>query len=181
MIETQRLILRPWRDEDLEPFAALNADADVMRFFERPFTRTESDHSVERFNSHIETNGYGLWAAELKHDASFVGLLGIQNVGDDLLFGPTVEIGWRLRKDVWGQGLAPEGAVGALQFAFADLKLPEVVSFTAVCNKPSRRVMEKIGMKTDAKEDFDHPRVTAGHALARHCLYRIAAKGFNPF
>lgn len=180
-VETDRLILRAWREEDLAPFARLNADTEVMRYFERPFTREESDESVKRFTAGIETHGFGLWAAELKLDNSFIGLIGLQGVGSDLFFGPTIEIGWRLQKDVWGQGLAPEGALGALAFAFEEKKVPEVVSFTAACNVPSRRVMEKVGMTTEVSEDFDHPRVTKGHMIERHCLYRLSSADFKPF
>lgn len=179
MITTDRIILRRWQQSDLVPFADMNADPDVMGFFERPLTREESDKSIERFSNGIEANGFGLWAAELKQDGSFIGFIGLEPVGPELPFGPTVEIGWRLQKRVWGQGLAPEGAKAVLAYGFEECGLMDVVSMTALVNKPSWRVMEKIGMKRDLDGTFDHPKVSDGHAVKRHCLYRISANEFK--
>ncbi len=173
MLQTERLKLRQWAPDDLEPFARMNADADVMRYFERPQTLDESQALIARQKEHITQKGYGLWAAERIADNRFIGFIGLADVSSDLPFAAAIEIGWRLDKSVWGQGLAPEGARACLAFAFSALSLGEVVSFTAVTNQPSVRVMEKIGMRRDHSGDFDHPRVGVQSPVRPHVLYRI--------
>lgn len=175
VLTTERLLLRQWRDSDREPFAAMNADHQVMRFFEQPRTRAESDATAERLAAHIDRHGFGFWAAELQNTGQFIGFVGMENVTSDMPFAPAVEIGWRLDSQVWGQGLAPEGARACLAFAFARLGLDEVVSFTAASNVPSMRVMEKIGMVRDKGRDFDHPHVSETSPLKPHVFYRIGA------
>ncbi|MCJ9429240.1 GNAT family N-acetyltransferase [Kordiimonas marina] len=176
MLETDRLILRQWRAEDRAPFAAMNADAEVMRFFPAPQTRAESDASVARQEKRIAERGYGLWAAELKETGAFIGFIGVQDAPYEVPCAPAWEIGWRLDKAHWGQGLAPEGARAVLAYAFSALKAEEVVAFTAEINLPSRRVMEKIGMTYDAEGDFKHPAVPIRHPVRPHVLYRIKAE-----
>ncbi len=170
-LRTERLILRQWRDSDREPFAELNADAETMRFFHAPLTREESDATADRARAHIEEHGWGWWAVEVADGAPFVGFVG--------LFVPKfapelVEVGWRLHRDHWGNGYATEAGRESLRFGFKELRLDEIVSFTAVANAPSRRVMERIGMTHDPSRDFDHPRVPDGHPLQRHVLYAIS-------
>jgi len=179
VITTDRMTLRQWQQGDLAPFAEMNADPDVMEFFERPLTREETGKSFKHFSVGIEKNGFGLWAVELRQDGSFIGMIGLEPVGTELPFGPTVEISWRLRQNVWGQGLAPEGASAALAYGFYECGLTDVVSMTALVNKPSWRVMEKIGMTRDMDGTFDHPKVSDGHAVKQHCLYRISASEFK--
>lgn len=171
MLQTDRLRLRQWLPSDREPFARMNADKDVMRYFEKTRTRQESDDTIERLESHISQYGFGFWAAELRSSGVFVGFVGMQHVPADMPFAPAVEIGWRLDKAYWGQGLAPEAARACLAYAFSRLQLEEVVSFTATSNMPSWRVMEKIGMKHDKMRDFDHPAVSDGSNLKRHVFY----------
>ncbi len=173
MLTTDRLILRQWREEDKAPFAAMNADKDVMRFFPSVQTRKHSDSAVDRFYTHIEDHGFGFWAAELRESGRFVGMIGLQHASAVVPCAPAVEIGWRLDKSVWGQGLAPEGASAALAYGFSALAVTEIVSFTAAINTPSARVMEKIGMQRDRLCDFDHPLVPEGHPVRPHILYRI--------
>lgn len=179
MLETDRLILRAWRQEDLAPFASLNADTEVMRYFEEPQSEEQSARMMTRANAILDEHGITFWAAELKESGNFVGFVGMAPVGADMPFGPTIEIGWRLAKQYWGQGLAPEGAKAALAYGFGPQGYKEVVAFTALVNTPSRRVMEKIGMARDVSADFDHPQVSSGHELERHCLYRISAENFS--
>lgn len=176
MLTTDRLILRQWREEDKAPFAAMNADKDVMRFFPSVQTREHSDSTVDRFYTHIEDHGFGFWAAALRESDRFVGMIGLQHAPAVVPCAPAVEIGWRLDKSVWGQGLAPEGARAVLAYGFAVPALTEIVSFTAVINTPSARVMEKIGMQRDRLGDFDHPLVPEGHPVRPHILYRIKNK-----
>jgi RimJ/RimL family protein N-acetyltransferase len=172
-IETARLLLRDWTDADAEPFAALNADPRVMEFFPKALTRAESDALMARIRSGFARDGFGLFAVEEKASGRFIGFNGLAKPGFDAPFMPAVEIGWRLARTAWGNGYATEGARAVLAHAFGELGLAEIVSFTAEWNRPSRRVMEKIGMTRDPADDFIHPNVPPEHKLARHVLYRI--------
>jgi RimJ/RimL family protein N-acetyltransferase len=174
-LRTERLLLRGWRASDHEAFAALNADPVVMEHFVAPLGRAESDELLERIEAFFEEHGWGLWALEVPGVVDFAGFVGLSIPGFDAPFTPCVEVGWRLAREVWGRGYAPEAARASLRFAFDDLGLDEVVSFTTVANAKSRRVMEKIGMAHDPDGDFDHPRVPAGHRIEGHVLYRISA------
>jgi len=172
-LETERLRLRRWRAEDREPFARMNDDAAVMEFFPSRLTREESDALVDRIETHFAEHGFGLWAAELRAEGSFIGYIGLAAPRFEAHFTPCVEIGWRLARANWGKGLATEGARAVVRDAFEELGLEELVSFTAPANVHSRRVMEKLGMTHDAREDFDHPLLPEGHWLRRHVLYRV--------
>ena len=173
MITTPRLLLRPWRESDREPFAALNADPAVMEFFPAYLTRKESDSMASRIDEHQRQHGFCFFAAELVGKAPFIGFIGISNVPFETAFTPAVEIGWRLARPYWQKGLATEGAQAVLSYAFRKLNLDEVVSFTVPGNIRSRRVMEQIGLRRDPSGDFDHPFLSAGHPLRRHVLYRL--------
>jgi RimJ/RimL family protein N-acetyltransferase len=170
-LTTDRLLLRQWKDSDYEPFAAMNADPVVMEHFLAPATRAESDAVIERSKAAFAERGFGLWAVEVKETGQFIGFTGMAVPRFEAHFLPAVEIGWRLAKDAWGNGYATEAARASLAYAFGPAGLEELVSFTATTNKPSQRVMERIGMTY--VEDFDHPRLPAGHRLQRHVLYRI--------
>lgn len=171
-IVTQRLALRRWRDSDLPAFAALNADPQVMAHFLKPLTRAESDAMVERIRDHFDRRGFGLWAVEAPDVAGFIGAVGLLAPTFEAHFTPCVEIGWRLAREHWGKGYATEAATAVLDHAFRHLGLDEIVAFTVPANRRSRRVMERIGMTRDPRDDFDHPLVPAGHPLRRHVLYR---------
>lgn len=173
MITTPRLLLRPWRDSDHEPFAAMCADPEVMEFFPSLLARKETDNVIARIEKHHQEHGFCFFAAEWIRRAPFVGFVGIANVLFPAPFAPAVEIGWRLARPYWGHGLATEGAQGVLSYAFRNLNLPEIVAFAVPANIRSRRVMEKIGMRHDRSGDFDHPNFPADHPLRRHVLYRI--------
>jgi RimJ/RimL family protein N-acetyltransferase len=172
-LTTARLLLRPWRDADRAPFAALNADPRVMEFFPKLLDRAESDATVDRIQNHFVRHGFGLWAIELPDSAPFVGFVGLWIPEFETHFSPFVEIGWRLARDYWGQGYASEGAQAALNFGFRQAGLDEIVSMTAVANARSRRVMQRIGMTHSPADDFDHPKLAADHPLCRHVLYRL--------
>lgn len=177
-IETARLRLRGWRDADREPFAALNADPEVMAFFPAVQDRAASDASIDRWQAQLESEGWSNWAVELRDGGDFVGVVGLGVPRRALPCSPCVEVGWRLARPYWGRGLASEAARAALGVGFGAAGLAEIVSCTALGNRPSRAVMERIGMR-DAREDFDHPGVPEGHPLRRHCLYRIDRPGFD--
>jgi len=172
-IDTQRLILRRWREEDRAPFAAINADPKVMEYFKAPLTRVESDSFIDRIEDVFAQNGYGFWAVEERGSGKLLGLTGLAPVMFDAPFTPAVEIGWRIASDNWGRGYAPEAARTVLDIGFRHLNLPEIVAFTAVINKNSRRVMEKLGMTQDVAGGFDHPNLPEGHMLRPHVLYRM--------
>ena len=174
---TDRLLLRPWSADDLAPFARINADPRVTQYLGATLSRAQSDALATRIGDDFRRHGFGLWAAE-RSDAqacSFIGFIGLSVPRFDAPFTPCVEIGWRLAPEHWGDGLATEGATAVVAHAFGALRLQELVSFTAVNNAASRRVMEKIGMRRDPAEDFDHPALPREHQLSRHVLYRIRA------
>jgi len=171
-IETPRLRLRHWQPGDGKPFAALNADPKVMEFFPKMLERAASDKIIGILQAHIDSHGYGFWAAELRDTGEFIGFIGIQVPKTALPFSPCVEIGWRLAHAHWGRGYATEGARASLQIGFGALELEEIVSFTAYHNERSLNVMRKLGMAEDA-QTFEHPNVPAGHPLRVHRLYRL--------
>ncbi|MGY1489559.1 GNAT family N-acetyltransferase [Methylobacillus pratensis] len=171
-IRTTRLHLRQWQDKDLAPFAALNADPEVTQFFPAPLTQEQSNTMARRCQTLIDERGWGLWAVESLQSKAFVGMIGLHIPTAPLPFAPCVEIGWRLGKEHWGNGYATEGAIAALEVAFRDIELEEVVAFTSVHNTKSEAVMQRIGMKRD-EHTFAHPAVSSDNWLSQHCLYRI--------
>jgi RimJ/RimL family protein N-acetyltransferase len=162
--------LRSWRPSDLDPYAAMNADEEVMRYFPALMTRDESEASMKRAQQHIDEHGWGIWVVDV--DGEFAGFTGLKIPGFEASFTPCVEIGWRLAQKFWGQGIAFEAAQSALVFGFNGLGLLEIVSITAVGNTRSRHLMERLGFVRDPDGDFDHPRIPEGHPLRRHVLYR---------
>lgn len=169
-MKTRRLLLRPWRPEDREPFAELNADPVVREHFPSLLSREESDALAARIEAEFALRAFGLWAVEIPGTAPFAGYVGLSVPSFEARFTPCVEIGWRLARRFWGHGYATEGARAALDFGFERLGLPEIVSFTVPANIRSIRVMKKIGMTFSG--EFDHPALKAGHHLRRHVLYR---------
>jgi RimJ/RimL family protein N-acetyltransferase len=172
-LQTARLRLRQWHEDDLAPFAALNADPEVMRHFPAPLTPEESDALAHRERERIAERGWGLWAVEVLEQARFLGFAGLAEARFPAHFTPAVEVGWRLARDQWGNGDATEAAHAAVAFGFDELGLDEVVSFTTVTNERSRRVMERLGMAHDEADDFEHPRLPDGDPLRPHVLYRL--------
>jgi RimJ/RimL family protein N-acetyltransferase len=164
------LILRQWRDDDLEPYAEMNADAEVMRYFPKPLTLAESWESLLRLRADIEQRGWGMWVVEV--DGVLAGFTGLAEPKFAAHFTPCVEIGWRLRREYWGRGIAYAAALKAQTFAFENLKLPELVSFTAAINHRSRRLMERLGFSRREQDDFFHPSLTSDSPLRPHVLYR---------
>jgi RimJ/RimL family protein N-acetyltransferase len=177
-LRTKRLLLRPWREQDREPFAALNADPLVMEWFPAPMAPAESNAVADRIEAHFRQTGWGLWAVEIPGSEPFIGFVGL-SPSDSTLGYPSVEIGWRLAASQWGRGYAPEAALEALRFGFEDLHLDEIVSFTSIGNAKSRRVMTKIGMTRNPADDFDHPRLPKTSPLSRHVLYRMSSAAFS--
>jgi len=172
-LESARLLLRQWCDEDLPEFAAMCADPQVMRYFPAPLSRLECASLIGRIRGHFAEHGFGLWALQRKDTGQFIGFTGLGVVGFDAPFTPATEIGWRLAREHWGLGYASEAAWTALRCGFDRLGLTEVVSFTTQTNTPSEKVMQAIGMHHDSADDFEHPKLAAGHPLRHHVLYRI--------
>lgn len=171
-LSTRRLTLRQWRDADRAPFAQLSADPEVMEYFPATSTVADSHALVERATAHIDENGWGLWAVEVTATRQFIGFVGL---APDRLspWDDQVEIGWRLRRSAWGHGYATEAGREALQYAFDEVGLDEVVSFTTEHNVRSRAVMHRLGLRHDPRRDFDHPRLPDGHPQRRQVLYAI--------
>ena len=171
--QTPRLAFRVWQDHHRAPFAALNADLEVMRYFPALQTAEQSDASVDNWCQQFADRGWSNWAVERLDTREFIGFIGLSVPRRSLPFSPCVEIGWRLQRSAWGQGLATEGARACLRVGFEQLGLEEIVSFTTLSNRPSIAVMQHIGMH-NTQADFEHPALPLGHALRPHCLYKIS-------
>ena len=173
-LETERLVIREWRDEDREPYSTFVGDPDVRRYYPDVLNREESDRLVARYDEYYRRDGFGFLAVERKSDGTLIGDVGLCPVAMPVRGNPPVEIGWLLGKAHWGQGYAPEAARAWLNYAFTVLDFPEVVAWTSVTNLASQRVMQKLGMSHHPEDDFLHPRIPEGHPLRPHVLYRIS-------
>ena len=173
MLTSVRLQLRPWRDEDLPAFAALNADPEGMEYMPKCLAREESDAFAARIREGLTRYGFSFWAVEVPGVSEFIGFTGLSVPPYETHFTPCVEIGWRLARRFWGFGYATEAARLAMDYGFRSAGLPEIVSFTFVGNLRSRRVMERIGMTRNPEDDFEHPRLPEGHRIRPHVLYRM--------
>jgi RimJ/RimL family protein N-acetyltransferase len=176
MIETDRLILRKWEKNDLEPFSSLNSCKHVSEFLPKPLNKEESDALAKEIMARFEKHGFGLFAVEKKDTAEFIGFNGLNIPGFNAPFMPAIEIGWRLSYENWGKGLATEAARAIINYAFTQLNLYEIVSFTVPANRRSRSVMEKIGMTYNQQDDFNHPNLSDDDPLKRHVLYRLSKR-----
>ncbi len=177
-IRTERLLMRRWRDTDRAPFAALNADPEVMRYFPATLDRAASDSLVHIIEARFGHQGFGLWALELASTAEFIGFTGLNAMPSGVPGAGGMEVGWRLTRTAWHQGYATEAATAAVHVAFTGVGLPELWSMTAVLNEPSQAVMRRLGMTRHSY--FDHPRIEPGHPLRRHVAYRLRCPGSAP-
>ena len=178
VLETERLILRRWREEDREPFFAINSDAEVAYWLGGTTSSLkQSNATIERAEASFEANGFGRWALTRKEDDTLIGCVGMMAVWPGYPF-TGVEIGWRLSRSAWGCGYASEAARAALADGFERMRFPEILAYTTVSNKRSIAVMERIGMKREAARDFDHPMLPREHPMLRHVLY-IAKRSHN--
>ena len=171
-IRTDRLLMRRWRDSDREPYAALNADPETMRYFPSTLDRSASDAMVDRLEELFDKQGYGLWALEVASTAEFIGFTGLNPMPAGVPGSGGVEVGWRLARGAWHHGYATEAATAALGIAFGDLGLDEIWSVTSVLNEPSQAVMRRLGLTEYAR--FEHPRISEGNPLRPHVTYRRA-------
>ncbi len=175
-IETERLLLRKWKDSDTKSFFLMNRDLDVMKYFPELLTDQQSLELINQINQHFDDWGYGTYAVELKESRSFIGFIGLSHPRFENDFTPCIEIGWRLSKDMWGKGLATEGALAVLKYAFTKLGIESIYAFTTINNRASEKVMKKIGMKKLGS--FFHPNLPAEHTLSKHYLYKILSGDF---
>ena len=171
-LKTNRLLLRQWKQSDLEPFSELNSDPEVMEFFPKTLSRTESDKLARKIKKFITENGWGLWAVELISTHEFIGFVGLNSPKPEFPPAPCVEIGWRLARKYWGSGYATEAGQECLKFAFEKLKLEKIVSFTTLKNLNSQAVMERLGM-INTHQNFMHPNIEKNSPLCEHVLYSI--------
>jgi RimJ/RimL family protein N-acetyltransferase len=169
-LSTDRLILRSWRESDVQPWAAMNADPQVREFLGEVLTHEQSAASAARFQAQLDERGYGFWAVEVRGTGEFIGFTGLDDVDEDMPF-TGVEIGWRLARPAWGHGYATEAALAGLAYGFEALALPEILAVTTATNLRSQAVMRRIGMTRDPADDFDDPTEPEG-PLRRNVLYR---------
>jgi RimJ/RimL family protein N-acetyltransferase len=177
-MRTERLLMRRWRESDREPFAALNGDAETLKYFPGTLDRAASDALIDRIEAGFDERGFGLWALEVAGSGQFIGFTGLNPMPDDVPGAGGMEVGWRLTRDAWHHGYATEAARAALTVAFDGAGLDEVWSMTAVLNQPSQAVMRRLGMTEVAR--FDHPRVPPGHPLQPHVTYHLARPQESP-
>jgi RimJ/RimL family protein N-acetyltransferase len=176
MIETERLRLRAWQDADCEPFWAMGLDDEVMRYLPK-MTREQSDAAVQRMIAIEAEHGHVFWALERKIERDFIGFCGILRPRSPIY---KHEIGWRLARHAWGLGYAREAAEASLVWVWANLEVPSIMAVTNLANTRSWRLMERLGMKRQPLEDFDHPEVPEGDPLRPHILYRTHRPAFEP-
>jgi RimJ/RimL family protein N-acetyltransferase len=179
ILETARLILRTWEDVDLDPMTAIDQDPKVREYLPGTSDRNATNANIQRFMQHYQTKGFSLYAVELKTTHEMIGFVGLMTPSFEAHFTPAIEIGWRLASKHWKKGYATEAAEAILHYGFTQLGLDEVVSFTVLNNLPSRRVMEKIGMRHNPNDDFDHPKIVDGSPLKRHVLYRLSKADYQ--
>lgn len=177
-LHTSRLKLRHWKDSDFSDFALMNQDPKVMEFFPALLSEKESFSLAKMMEKELLEKPYGFWAVEVENKHPFIGFVGLHKPSFEAFFTPCIEIGWRLGSFFWRKGYAYEAAQKVLEYAFKDLELPEIVSFTAQVNLRSIHLMEKLNMKRNPKEDFDHPNVEKDHVLKKHVLYRLKRDDF---
>lgn len=173
-LETARLQLRDWKENDFEPFSRLNADEEVMRYFPKTLSIKETNEFYKTIILEFKECGFGLYAVETKENKEFIGFIGFHRAMFEADFTPCIEIGWRLKKEAWGKGYATEGATACLDYGFKELGFKDIYSFTASVNQPSINVMTKIGM--NFIKTFNHPKVKENSRLRKHDLFYVDQK-----
>jgi RimJ/RimL family protein N-acetyltransferase len=177
VIETERLILRPWREADREPYAAMMADPEVGYWLGGPFEAASSGARIDRFDASIAERGFGRYAVERLADQALLGHCGLAEIGAQLPVAPGVEIGWAIRRDSWGQGYATEAARAVLAEGLGRLNLLRILAYTSEGNARSQALMAKLGFERRQKLDFDHPALAEDHPLRRHAVFVAEAPG----
>ena len=169
-IRTERLVMRGWRESDLAPWAAMNADPEVRQYVGPLLTFEQAAAWALNFQDDLDRYGFGFWALEVRASGEFIGFTGLGTVGGEMPV-TGIEIGWRLARPAWGHGYATEAAMAAMDYGFGVMGLPEIVAVAMARNLRSQAVMRRIGMTRDPAEDFDDPDVDEV-PLRRHVVYR---------
>lgn len=177
LFTSARLGFRDWAETDLDAFAAMNADADVMEFFPEMLTHEQSLKFMQRLSQQLAKNNYTYFAVDTLEDGQFIGFIGLHEQTYEAPFTPCVDIGWRLTKAAWGKGYATEGAKRCLEYAFETLGLEQIYSIASVINVKSIRVMEKIGMQKKVAT-FEHPKLKDCERLRECVLYEVLNENF---
>lgn len=175
ILETPRMWLRCWQAGDADPYATMNLDPEVMTFLRGTRSHDESLSHITDYRASLERHGYGNLVAEHKETGQFIGCIGLSDVPDYVPIAPAVDIGWRLRREFWGQGLASEGAKACLDHGLEHMGLKRIIAYTAEANLRSIRVIEKLGMSHAAHCDFDHPLMSATAPYCRQAVYEVYA------
>jgi len=176
LFTSKRLGFRPWTTDDLEPMAAISADAEVMRHFPKVQDLEDTRGFIERMHTQYLNNGYCYFATEILESRTFIGFVGLCSISFEAKFTPCVDIGWRLHKDHWGKGYATEGAKACLDFGFDEIGLDKIYAVCPITNLPSENVMKKIGMTKHSL--FKHPNL-ADYPLLEECYAYVIEKGHN--
>jgi RimJ/RimL family protein N-acetyltransferase len=174
VIETDRLILRRWREADLAPYAAMMADPAITDWLGGDQTPAEAEAVLARREAVFEARGFGIWAVERRADGALLGAVGLDPAGDDMPFAPGVEAAWRLARHAWGFGYASEAARAALDDGFGRCGLGEILAVTAKINLKSQAVMRRLGFAPQPWRDFDHLRLAPGDPLRPHVVYALS-------
>ncbi|WP_448501059.1 GNAT family N-acetyltransferase [Sphingomonas sp.] len=172
MIETERLILRGWRDDDRMPFAAICRDPRVMTYLGPPQSDAEVRAAINRQRASQARAGHCFWAMERRKDGCFIGFCGLQAGAGNTPIAGEIEIGWRLAHPAWGMGYAREAAQASLDWGWRHLPVDAIVAITVPGNRRSWGLMERLGMQRAIGEDFDHPALPPDSHLRRHIVYR---------
>jgi len=172
MIETERLILRRWKDSDRQPFHTMCDDPAVMEFLGPLMSRTEVDAAIDRQNGFLDSHGHCFWAIERREDGAFLGFCGLKPGAEGTPIEGEIEIGWRLAQPYWGSGYAREAAQASLDWGWDNLAVESIAAITVLGNSRSWGLMERLGMVRVPEDDFEHPK--APDALKPHITYRIA-------
>lgn len=174
LFTSKRLGFRNWKPEDLQEFAEINTDLEVMEHFPKPLSLKETENLMNRLEQHYSRFGFTYFATEIIGTGEFIGFIGLLNQDYRSDFTPNTDIGWRLKKSSWGNGYATEGAKRCLEYAFTEFKINQIISVCTVQNSKSEHVMKKIGMKKVG--EFIHPKLKEYPGM-EHCLcYRINKK-----
>lgn len=178
MIDTDRLILRPWRDTDRAPYAEMSLSPEVMEHLGGLSTPEQVNAGIARMRASQAEHGFCFWAVERRADGAFLGFCGLKRAADaGTPIEGDIEIGWRLRRDAWGQGYGMEAARASLGWGWATLDVARIIAMTVPANHRSRGLMERIGMIRRPDLDFGHPAFPEGHPLHRHIVYAVARPG----
>jgi len=175
LFKSERLGFRNWTNEDLEEFAKLNADEKVMEHFPKTLSKKEVEELIDNLKNHFAKNGFTYYATEILETKEFIGMIGLAFQEYKTKFTPAIDIGWRLKRNVWGKGYATEGAKRCLEYAFNELEINKIISVCTRKNKKSENVMKKIGMTK--KGEFNHPELIDHPEYEKHFCYEIIING----